>query len=125
MIFFNHIGVKYSAIGNHDFDYGQAVFESWTHFNQFQFLAANVIDSSGSVFKYATPYGQMSLPSGKKIAFIGLSTLETPDTTGANNIKGLTFTNPARSANDWVRFLNSSANTSGKPETICVINPYS
>lgn len=119
--FFNHIGVKYSAIGNHDFDYGQAVFESWTHFNQFPFLAANVIDSSGSVFKYATPYGQMSLPSGKKIAFIGLSTLETPDTTGANNIKGLTFTNPARSANDWVRFLNSSANTSGKPDTIVLL----
>lgn len=119
--FFNHIGVKYSAIGNHDFDYGQAVFESWTHFNQFPFLAANVIDSSGSIFKYAAPYGQMSLPSGKKIAFIGLATLETPDTTAINNIQGLTFTNPARAANEWVKFLNSSANTLGQPDTIVLL----
>lgn len=119
--FFNHIGVKYSAIGNHDFDYGQAAFESWAHFNQFSFLAANVIDSSGSIFKYATPYGQISLPSGKQIAFIGLSTLETPETTGVNNIQGLTFTNPARAANEWVKFLNSSANTLGKPDTIVLL----
>jgi len=120
--FFNHIGVKYSAIGNHDFDYGQAAFESWSRVNKFSFLAANVLESStGSVFKFAVPYAQTSLPSGKKIAFIGLATLETPETTGANNIQGLKFTNPAQAANDWVRFLNSSANSLGKPDTIVLL----
>ncbi len=120
--FFNLIGVKYSAIGNHDFDYGQAVFESWSKTNQFPFLAANIINASdGSIFKYAMPYGELILPSGKKIAFIGLATLETPDTTGIANIKGLKFTNPVTSANQWVKFLNSTANKQGKPDTIVLL----
>lgn len=120
--FFNYIGVKYSALGNHDFDYGQAVFESWGQTNQFPFLAANVINASdGSIFKYAEPYGELALPSGKKIAFIGLATLETPATTGISNIEGLKFTNPVSSANQWVKFLNSAANKQGKPDSIILL----
>ncbi|RTL09921.1 MAG: bifunctional metallophosphatase/5'-nucleotidase [Neisseriaceae bacterium] len=120
--FFNYIGVKYSALGNHDFDYGQAVFESWARTNQFPFLAANVINAGdGSVFKYAKPYGELVLPSGKKVAFIGLATLETPATTGISNIEGLKFTNPVASANQWVKFLNSAANKQGKPDSIILL----
>lgn len=120
--FFNYIGMSYSAIGNHDFDYGQDMFESWNRTDRFKFLAANIIESAnGSIFKYAYPYGQLQLPSKKKIAFIGLATLETPETTATKNIKGLEFTDPAKAANQWVNFLNSSANTKGKPDVIVLL----
>ena len=119
--FFNHIGVKYSAIGNHDFDYGQAVFESWNRLNKFSFLAANVVTKDNQVFSSAKPYGEIKLASGKKIAFVGLSTLETAATTGAQNLSGLTVTNPATAANKWVEYLNSSANKQGRPDTIALL----
>lgn len=120
--FFNYIGMSYSAIGNHDFDYGQAVFESWNKANQFKFVAANVIESAtGKVVNYAVPYGQLQLPSSKKIAFIGLATLETPETTAIKNIQGLDFVDPVPAANKWVDFLNSKDNKQGKPDVIVLL----
>lgn len=120
--FFNHIGVQYSAIGNHEFDYGQQAFESWTKYSKFKFLAANIIESdNGKVFKYAVPYGQSTLPSGKKIAFIGLATLETPDTTASYNIQNLNFTDPVKATNQWIAYINSIKNLDGKPDTIVLL----
>lgn len=120
--FFNYIGVKYSAIGNHEFDYGQSAFESWTKTANFKFLAANIIESTtGGVFKYAEPYGQYTLPSGKKIALIGLATLETPETTASYNINNLNFIDPVKASNKWVEYLNSSKNPNGKPDTIALL----
>lgn len=120
--FFNYIGVKFSAIGNHEFDYGQKAFESWNKTSNFKFLAANIIESdSGKVFKYAQPYGEVTLQNGKKIAFIGLATLETPSTTVSYNINNLNFTDPVKAANQWVNYLNSDKNPQGKPDTIALL----
>lgn len=120
--FFNYIGVKYSAIGNHEFDYGQTAFESWTKSSNFKFLAANITESTtGGVFKYAAPYGQYTLPSGKKIAFIGLATLETPGSTASYNIKNLNFTDPVKATIKWSDYLNSHKNPNGKPDTIVLL----
>jgi 2',3'-cyclic-nucleotide 2'-phosphodiesterase/3'-nucleotidase len=120
--FFNYIGMQYSAIGNHEFDYGQAAFESWSKTNHFPFLAANIVESStGSVFKYAQPYGELTLDNNKKIAFVGLATLETPETTSSKNIAGLKFIDPAAAANQWIKFLNSKGNPLGKPNVIVLL----
>ena len=97
---FNYLGMSYSAIGNHEFDYGLSAFNTWEATNKFPFLAANIIEAkTGKVFKYASPYGITTMDNKYKVAFIGLSTLETPDTTLAENVKGLKFTNPAQTAN--------------------------
>ncbi len=119
--FFNHIGVKYSAIGNHDFDYGQAIFESWNRINKFSFLAANVLNHDNKVFSPAQPYGQITLQNGKKVAFIGLSTLETTSATSAQNLYGLTITDPVKASNKWIEYLNSSQNKLGHPDTIILL----
>lgn len=120
--FFNHIGVSYSAIGNHDFDYGQSAFTYWESGASFKYLAANIIESNtGSIFAPAAPYAETTLKNGRKVAFIGLATLETPDTTATKNISGLEFVNPALAANPWVNFLNSRANPYGKPDTIILL----
>lgn len=120
--FFNHIGVSYYAIGNHDFDYGQSAFTYWESGASFKYLAANIIESNtGSIFAPAAPYAEKTLKNGRKVAFIGLATLETPDTTATKNISGLEFVNPALAANPWVNFLNSKANPYGKPDTIILL----
>lgn len=116
--FFNYIDVKYSAIGNHEFDYGINAFESWNKTSNFKFLAANIIESNGSIFRYAEPYGEVFLPNGKHIGFIGLSTLETPATTAPYNIKGLSFSDPVKASNKWVDYLNSFKH---KPDTIILL----
>jgi len=119
--FFNYIGVKYSAIGNHDFDYGQAVFESWNRMDKFTFLAANVLTLENKIAPFAKPYGEVVLANGKKIAFIGLSTLETTTATSKENLTGLQITNPVTEANKWVKYLNSKSNTMGRPDTIVLL----
>ncbi|AUR51720.1 bifunctional metallophosphatase/5'-nucleotidase [Aquella oligotrophica] len=120
--FFNHIGVSYSAVGNHDFDYGQSAFTYWESNINFKYLASNIIETNtGSIFASTTPYAEKTLKNGRRVAFIGLATLETPDTTATKNISGLEFTNPALAANPWVNFLNSKANPYGKPDTIILL----
>jgi len=104
--FFDDIGVQYSAIGNHDFDYGQDVFKKWQK-NKFKFLVSNIISTNG-FDKYFQPYGNATIASGKTVYFIGLSTLETPVTTAIKNLKGLEFTNPITAANKWVAFILSN-----------------
>ncbi|MDD3266752.1 MAG: 5'-nucleotidase C-terminal domain-containing protein [Burkholderiales bacterium] len=117
--FFNYIGVKYSAIGNHEFDYGQKMFESWVSTSNFKFLAANIFESNtGKIFKYAEPYGIVTVANGKKVAFIGLATLETPSTTVSSNVDNLKFTDPVKAANKWVNHLNSLTD---KPDTIVLL----
>lgn len=120
--FFDYIGVKFSAIGNHEFDYGQNAFESWNKNSQIKYLAANIIESStGKIFTPAIPYGEYTLPNGKTIAFIGLATLETPYTTASYNVNGLNFTDPVKAANYWVDYLNSPQSKIKKPDTIALL----
>ena len=40
--FFDYVGLKYSAVGNHDFDYGQKWFKHWYENSNVRFLAANI-----------------------------------------------------------------------------------
>ncbi|MEN9946863.1 MAG: hypothetical protein RLZZ293_1249 [Pseudomonadota bacterium] len=119
---FKLMGVRYSAIGNHEFDYGQGAFESWYKAKKLPFLAANIrYESSNRLFKYAHPFSEVKLANGKKVAFIGLSTLETPTSTASYNVKGLKFTDPAKEAQLWIKYLNSPFNLYGKPNTVVLL----
>ncbi|AIT10151.1 2', 3'-cyclic nucleotide 2'-phosphodiesterase [Candidatus Francisella endociliophora] len=133
--FFDYIGLKYSAVGNHDFDYGQKWFKHWYKTSDVRFLAANiryVNDAlSGYIVRFFTekysldyikPFGYQTLPSGKTIYFIGLSTLETPETTAEKNISNLSFTNPVIAANKWIKYINDyKKHDIPKPDTIVLL----
>ena len=118
--FFDYIGLKYSAVGNHDFDYGQQWFKSWYDNSSVRYLSANISYKNDSIlygFKnwfngnrilsYIQPYGYQTFDNGKTVYFIGLSTLETPETTAEKNISNLNFNNPIASANKWVDYINN------------------
>ena len=133
--FFDYIGLKYSAVGNHDFDYGQQWFKSWYNNSKVRYLAANISYKNDSIlygFKnwfngsnildYIKPYNYQTFDNGKTIYFIGLSTLETPKTTAEKNISNLSFNNPITSANKWVSYINNyQKNNLPKPDAIVLL----
>ncbi|AXA34090.1 bifunctional metallophosphatase/5'-nucleotidase [Francisella adeliensis] len=133
--FFDYIGVKYSAVGNHDFDYGQKWFKHWYKASDVRFLAANIsyvndsltgyvkrLFSGDNSLDYIKPFGYETFENGKTIYFVGLSTLETPKTTAEKHISNLHFTNPVYAANKWIRYIhNYREHNLPKPDTIVLL----
>jgi 5'-nucleotidase len=96
----NLLGVNASALGNHEFDYGgldghhplRGALEANSRLARFPILTANVREADGQ--RYA-PEGiaawTMIERKGVRIAVIGLSTIDTPQTTIPTNVADLTF----------------------------------
>lgn len=103
--FFNQIGVRAAAIGNHEFDYGPvgpegtpgdplgAIKERMKE-SHYTHLAANIIEkSTGHPYPFPNTFPHLITPAGRlKLGIIGLSTLDTPNTTRPDQIKALAFT---------------------------------
>lgn len=90
----NMVGFNASAIGNHEFDYGQATLNKRIAQAQFPFLSANIKDEVTGKNNFK-PYTIIELDNGIKIGIISaiqLGTRGLPDS-HPNNLKGLTFTN--------------------------------
>jgi 2',3'-cyclic-nucleotide 2'-phosphodiesterase (5'-nucleotidase family) len=85
--FYNTLQVDASAIGNHEFDFGPSIlFPYWNGRNDPSLnLAANVLSELEQEEFLPKQKNTMlyELESGIKIGVIGLSTVETPSTTGA------------------------------------------
>lgn len=112
--FFKYIGVSASAVGNHEFDWGDGLFGTWTEQGGFPFLAANLIDKrTGKIASFVKPYTIVRV-GGRRIAFIGLTTVETPKSTKAQNVENYEFANPAKTAQYWVNYLKATE----KPDVI-------
>ena len=115
----NMIGLDFNAVGNHEFDRGQAELrrmqdggcEKHTRVEpcqvdkdfggaDFGFLAANVATGEGGTLFPA--YGLRSFGSGArsvKVGFIGLTLKETPTLVAPGGVVGLTFADEAESIN--------------------------
>lgn len=99
------LNVKYSAVGNHEYDWGDEYFDTWEADADMQFLAANIIDKeTGELVKYAEPYA-VTESNGKKIGFIGIATPETAVTTLPENVNHLEFRDPAEVVNEYSKVL--------------------
>lgn len=97
------IGIKYSAVGNHEFDWGIDKIEGWSKY--VEFLAANIYDkNTGKPVTWAKPYAIEEI-DGVKIGFIGLATPETAYKTSIANVKDLEFKNPVDITNTWAKYL--------------------
>lgn len=89
----NSVGFTASAVGNHEFDYGQQVLDKRIKQANFPFLNANIKDSTGN-FKFK-PYYIIKLDNGLRIGVISAIQLGTngiPDS-HPTNLKNLTFKN--------------------------------
>lgn len=115
--FFKQIGVVASAVGNHEFDWTDAYFEGWSRDGGFPFLAANIVDErTGAIPSWARPYAIVKV-GGRTVAFIGLSTMDTPTATKADYVANYRFTDPAEAARKWSSYLRLTY----KPDAIIAL----
>jgi len=90
---FKTLGVQYSAVGNHEYDWDPtANMTQWAADADMTFLAANIfIEGTTDQPTYCEPYAVVTLGSGIKIGLIGLATPLTPSLVTASNVAGLEF----------------------------------
>ncbi len=102
-VLFNDLGIRLSALGNHEFDDGQAsLADKWSHSPlrpkgwDITYVSSNVREANtGAVPSFAQPVATttLTLPGGKPftIAFVGLIASSTPQQASIRKLKGLTF----------------------------------
>ena len=102
-VFFNDLGIRLSAVGNHEFDDGQrSLAEKWNTSPlrpagwDIRYICANVRDNkTGRVPDFAQPTARVEVPvaPGKavSIAFEGLIASSTPQQVSLRRIAGLSF----------------------------------
>jgi 2',3'-cyclic-nucleotide 2'-phosphodiesterase (5'-nucleotidase family) len=98
--FFNAVGYAASAVGNHDFDWGQDTLRARMRDAKYAMLAANVTHADGRPVPWLRA-DTIVERGGLRIGIIGLSTVQTPRVTMARNVADLRFrehprTQPAR-----------------------------
>jgi 2',3'-cyclic-nucleotide 2'-phosphodiesterase/3'-nucleotidase/5'-nucleotidase len=100
-------GLVASAIGNHEYDWGNNRFAGWENEGGFAFLAANIYDrNTKKPVTYAKPYLIVNL-SGIKIALIGLTTPETAYKTTLTNVETVEFKNPVEVLPQYIKEVRS------------------
>ena len=97
----NAMGYDAAAIGNHEFDFGLDGLEQRAAQSEFPFLSANIRDKeSGDVSDVALPYVIREV-NGIQVGLIGLTTVDTPQTTMPDNVASFDFV-PYREALEQV-----------------------
>lgn len=98
---FRKMEVRMSAIGNHEFDWGQSYLID-TAAVYMDFIASNIKSQDGKPLKWVTPYKivDQRLKDGAivRIAFVGLTTTSTKEKTGAGATRGLDIISPEDAA---------------------------
>jgi len=91
---YNRLGYAVSAIGNHEWDKGQALLQTRIAQANFPFVAANVVlQGTNTPPAYLKPYVVLNV-GGIRLGVIGLTTTETPNITVAGLTAGLEFKDP-------------------------------
>ena len=99
------LDVTYSAIGNHEYDWGDGYFAEWETDSGMEYLAANVVvKETGEIVDYADPYAIYEA-NGKKIGFIGIATPDTVNSVLYENIEHLDFLEPVEVVTKYEKIL--------------------
>ncbi|HWR97064.1 MAG TPA: 5'-nucleotidase C-terminal domain-containing protein [Candidatus Methanoperedens sp.] len=99
----NLMGLDASAVGNHEFDNGQAALAERAAEARFPFLAAN-IEGPGPWKR-----SEVRRVGAVRVALFGLTTEETPVATHPRNVTGLVFTDTVAAARSLVAELRPQA----------------
>lgn len=114
------LGMDAVAVGNHEFDYGPVgprststdnptgAFEAWARGAPFPVLSANVARKDGAPlgWKNVQPTALIRR-AGIRLGIIGLTTLDTPDTTHPANVRHLSFRPHLPLVIRWARSLRA------------------
>lgn len=101
---FDSLGLTASALGNHEFDYGQDTLRARIRQASYPILSANLRDTLGNIPAWIRQ--DVIVDRGPfKVGIIGISTIETPSTTRAVNVADLRFIDPAPVVSERARLL--------------------
>ena len=114
---FNAMGYNVATFGNHEFDWGQPNLIARTAQATYPFVTANIVAgtcdaSNWTTPSFAKPYVIQTVgtaPNQVKVAFIGVTTTETPTITIASSTAGLCFKDPADSILHYYDTLKANA----------------
>jgi 2',3'-cyclic-nucleotide 2'-phosphodiesterase (5'-nucleotidase family) len=90
----NYLKFDAMTIGNHEFDWGQELLQTWIKNSNFPYLASNII-KNGDYLPNVKPYVILERKE-LKIAIIGLTTPETAYIVKPDYVKDLTFLEPEK-----------------------------
>lgn len=116
--FFDLLGIRLSAVGNHEYDDGQeALARKWATDPlrpagwDLKYVCANVYDADGHVPPYMQPYAvdtlRLSPTRTLRVGFLGLLASSAKEQISANRIEGLTF------SGDYTHVVDSLRHTPG------------
>jgi 5'-nucleotidase len=90
---FNRLGRIASALGNHEFDWGQDTLRARMREARYPILGANVTDASGGDVDWI-PNDTIVSAGRVRVGIIGVATVQTPTTTRPSNVADLRFVDP-------------------------------
>ena len=108
---FNAMGYDAMTLGNHEFNFGSAIFKAVMGQATFPVLGANVADSGayGLADVGVEPYVEKTLGAeGIKVAILGITNHRVPNYELPSNIPGLTFSDPLAKAQELSTALRGS-----------------
>ena len=103
---FNDIGLAASALGNHEFDWGQDTLRARMRDAHYGIFGANVRYADGRDVPWIRD-DTLIVRGALKIGVIGLATVATPTTTRAANVSDLRFLEPAPIVDSLTRRLRA------------------
>jgi 2',3'-cyclic-nucleotide 2'-phosphodiesterase (5'-nucleotidase family) len=98
---FNSMGYDGMTLGNHEFNFGSAIFKGVLKAATFPILGANVTDTGayGLAEAKVKPYVEKAVgPEGIKVAILGITNHRVPNYELPSNIPGLSFSDPIAKA---------------------------
>jgi 5'-nucleotidase len=87
---YNQLGYTAAALGNHEFDWGQDTLRARLRDAKFAILGANVTDTLGNDSPWIANDTIVTI-EGLRVGVMGFSTVVTPTTTRASNVRDLRF----------------------------------
>ena len=114
---FNAMGYNVATFGNHEFDWGQSVLTDRTTQATYPFVTANIVkNDTGNCSTagwekpaFADAAYVVQTVAGVKVAFIGVTTQETPTITISTATQGLCFKDPAASIEHYYAAMTAAA----------------
>jgi 2',3'-cyclic-nucleotide 2'-phosphodiesterase (5'-nucleotidase family) len=102
----NSLGLAASAIGNHEFDWGQDTLRARMRQAHYAMLGANVHYSDGRAVPWIRQ-DTIVVRGGVRIGIVGIATPLTPSTTKASNVADLRFDDPVATVNAHAKSLRA------------------
>ena len=103
---FNRLGRAASALGNHEFDWGQDTLRARMREARYPILGANVTDASGKDIDWIRDDAIVTA-GALRVGIIGVATVATPTTTKPQNVSDLRFIDPIPVVNARAKALRA------------------